>query len=104
MYGLFGKMRAQPGQRDELVAHLLRAASLLHDLDGCYLYVINSDPNDPDGIWVNEVWRSEADHQASLEHAEVKALIVSARPLIAEMPLRIEVTPLGGKGLPVSTE
>lgn len=100
MYGLFGKMRAQPGRRDDLIAHLLRAASLLHDLDGCYLYVINSDPDDPDGIWVNEVWRSQADHQASLQHAAIVELISAARPLIAEMPVRIEVTPLGGKGLP----
>lgn len=100
MYGLFGKMRAQPGQRDALLEHLLRGAAQLHDLDGCYLYVINRAPDDPDGIWVNEIWRSEADHRASLEHPAIQALIAAARPLIAEMPVRIEVTPVGGKGLP----
>jgi quinol monooxygenase YgiN len=100
MYGLFGKMRALPEQRDTLIGHLLHAANLLRDLEGCYLYVINSDPNDPDGIWVNEVWRSQEDHQASLTHDAVKSLIAVARPLIADMPQRFEVTPLGGKGLP----
>ncbi len=104
MYGLFGKMRAQPGQREALLAHLLRAASQLDDLAGCYLYVISSDPDDPDGIWVNEVWRSQADHQASLQHAAIQALIAEARPLIAEMPVRIETTPVGGKGLPDTAE
>jgi quinol monooxygenase YgiN len=102
MYGLFGKMRSVSGQRDALVAHLLHAADLLRDLDGCYLYIINIDPTDPDGIWVNEVWRSQADHQGSLTHDAVKALIANARPLIAEMPQRFEVMPIGGKGLPDS--
>ena len=92
MYGLFGKMRAVSGQRDALVAHLLNAAELLRDLDGCYLYIINTDPTDPDGIWVNEVWRSQADHQASLTHDAVKTLIANARPIIAEMPQHFVVT------------
>lgn len=100
MYGLFGKMRAQPGRREELLAHLLRAASHPDDLDGCYVYVIGNDPDDPGGIWVNEVWRSQADHQSSLQHAVIQELIAAARPLIAEMPVRIETAPLGGKGLP----
>lgn len=99
MYGLFGKMRAQPGQREVLIGHLLRAADMLRDLESCLLYIINSDPTDPDGIWVTEVWQSQADHQASLTHDAIRSLITMARPLIAEMPLRYEVTPLGGKGL-----
>jgi quinol monooxygenase YgiN len=103
MYGLFGKMQAQPGQRDALVSHLLRAAEMLRDMDGCYLYVINLATDDPDGIWVNEVWRSQAAHQDSLKHEVIQQLIAVARPLIAAMPERIEVTPLGGKGVPNST-
>jgi quinol monooxygenase YgiN len=102
MYGLFGKMRAVSGQRDVLIGHLLHAAELLRDLEGCYLYVINSDPTDPDGIWVNEIWRSQDDHRASLTHEAVINLIAVARPIIADMPQRFEVTPLGGKGLPDS--
>ena len=104
MYGLLGKMRAQTGQRDVLIGHLLHAAELLRDLEGCLLYIINSDPTDPEGIWVIEVWQSQADHQASLTHEAIRALIAAARPLIAEMLLRYEVTPLGGKGLPPSTD
>ncbi len=99
MYGLFGKMQAQPGKRDVLAGHLLRAAEMLRNLDGCYLYIINLATDDSDGIWVNEVWRSQADHQASLTHEAIRNLIAVARPLIAAMPERFEVTPLGGKGL-----
>jgi quinol monooxygenase YgiN len=100
VFGLIGKLKTHPGQRDILVGHLLNAASLLQDLDGCYLYVINAATDDPDTVWVTEAWRSQADHQASLTHDAVKALIASARPLLAEAPDGFEVTPLGGKGLP----
>lgn len=100
MFGLYGKMRATPGQRDALVAFLMQAADGLRTLDGCYVYIINADPGDPDGIWITEVWRSQAEHQASLSLEAAKTLIAQARPLIAEFSQRIEVIPLGGKGLP----
>lgn len=99
MYGLFGKMRAHPGQRETLIGHLLHAANLLRDLDGCYLYVI-SKADDSEGIWVTEVWANKDDHQNSLTHDAIKSLIAVARPLIADMPQRFEFTPVGGKGLP----
>ncbi len=102
MYGLFGKMRSHPGRRDALIAHLLHAADLLRDLDGCYLYIVSSALDDLDGVWVTEMWRSQADHQASLTHQAFRDLIAVARPLIAEMPERFEFTPLGGKGLPTA--
>ncbi len=100
MFGLYGKLKAHTGQREALIALLLKAADSLRELDGCYLYVINQAMDDADTIWVTEVWRSQADHQASLSHEAVKALIASGRPLIAEMKERIEVIPVGGKGLP----
>lgn len=102
MYGLFGNMRAHPGKRDALLEHMLHAAELLRDLEGCYHYVIGSDPQDPDGIWISEVWRSREDHRASLTLDAVRQSITVARPLIADMPQHFEYTPLGGKGLPDS--
>jgi len=97
MYGLFGKMQAVPGQRDALLAHLKQAAE---PMPGCLLYVINADPENADGIWIYEAWRSQADHQASLQLASVQTLIAAARPLIAGMPVRYELEPLFGLGLP----
>lgn len=97
MYGLFGKMIAQPGKRDELLAHLLDAGGA--EMEGNYLYVVNADPNDADAIWIYEAWRSAEDHQASLQNEAVIKLITAARPLIAGFGERFEVEPLGGKGL-----
>ena len=100
MYGLFGKIKTHPGKREEMIGHLLNGAGMMDDLEGCYSYIINAASDDPDGIWVFEVWRSQEDHQASLQHEAVKSIIAAARPLIAAMTDRVEFEPLGGKGLP----
>jgi len=101
MYGLFGKLTAQPGQRDALIDQLLQAANLMPEIEGCHLYIINAAPDDPNAIWVYEAWRSQADHDASLNHEMVKAVIAAARPLIAGGGERFVLTPVGGKGLKV---
>jgi quinol monooxygenase YgiN len=99
MYGLCGKAKAHPGGRDALVEHLLKAAAALQQLDGCYLYVVSRAADDPDGVWVYEVWHSQADHQGSLANEAVKELITAGRPLIASFGEYFEMTPMGGKGL-----
>ncbi len=100
MYGLTGKMIAQEGQRDTFISYLLEGADSMTDLEGCYLYVVATDPADPNGIWVTEVWRSQEDHQASLALASTQALIAKARPIIAGFGERIENIPVGGKDIP----
>ena len=99
MYGLFGKFTAQPSQRETLLAHLLEAAAQMEAVEGCLLYVVGRATDDPDGIWISEVWRSQADHQGSLGLPATQAFIAAARPLIAGMSGRIEYEALGGKGL-----
>jgi quinol monooxygenase YgiN len=99
-FGLYGKMMVQSGQRDALVAILLEAAASMQDIPGCELYIINVSPTEPDVMWITEIWRSQADHEASLIRDDVKALIQRGMPLIAGGE-RIEIVPLGGKGLPI---
>lgn len=99
MYGLMGKFTAQPGQREALLGTLLKAASGLETVDGCLLYIVSRAADDPDGIWVTEVWRTQADHQGSLALPSTQALISAARPLIAMISSRVEFEPAGGKGL-----
>lgn len=100
MYGLFGKLRSVPGQRAALLALLQEGLETLQALEGCYHYIIGTDPQDTDGIWISEVWRSQADHQGSLAHEGIRQVINRARPLIADMPAHFEYTPVDGKGLP----
>ncbi len=97
MYGLIGKMLAQPGKRDELIRLLLAGTDAM---PGCLSYVVATDPTNADAIWVTEVWDSPASHQGSLKLPAVQAAISKARPLIAGFGERFETNPVGGVGLP----
>jgi len=98
-YGCYTKFTTQAGQRDALVSLLLSAADSGETLAGCQLYVINTSPTESEVVWVTEVWRSQADHDASLTLVSVRALIQQALPLLAGAPERIDVQPVGGVGL-----
>jgi quinol monooxygenase YgiN len=94
-FGMVGKFVAQPGRRDELL-ELLTAGT--QGMDGCELYLINRAVDDPDTIWIFELWRDEAAHRASLELPQVRATIERARPLIAGID-GVKLEPAGGVGL-----
>ncbi len=104
MYGLFGKIITHPGQRDALISILLAGMTPAQNIEGCYLYVVGTAPDDENGIWVTEVWRSQADHQASLTNEAVKEMLRQGGPMIAGVSNRVEFTPLGGIGLPDQTD
>ncbi len=98
-FGLVGSFRAQPGQGEALAALLVQAAQALEGNGDCELYVVSRSPDDADAVWVTEVWTSPEAHRASLEDERVRELIRQARPLIAGLGERFELSPLGGKGL-----
>lgn len=96
MFGLIGKMRAKPGERDALIAILLDGTEAM---PGCLSYVVARDPGDADAIWITEVWTDEASHKASLSLESVKAAIARAMPIIAGFDESIRTEPVGGQGL-----
>lgn len=96
MYGLIGRMKAQPGQRDALAAVLLEGTGAM---PGCLSYVVARDPADADALWITEVWDSADSHRASLALPAVQAAIARGRPMIAGFDNRTETEPLGGFGL-----
>jgi quinol monooxygenase YgiN len=96
MYGLIGRILAQPGKRSELAAILTPEAG---GMPGCLSYIVAEDPADANALWVTEVWDSEASHRASLQLPAVQAAIAKGRPLIAGFDSRAETRVLGGIGL-----
>jgi quinol monooxygenase YgiN len=96
MYGLIGKITAVTGQRETLIAILLKGTAAM---PGCLSYIIARDTADPDAIWVTEVWDSQASHQASLALPAVQEAIAQGRPLIAGFGERFVTEPMGGYGL-----
>jgi quinol monooxygenase YgiN len=97
MFGLIGKMRAQPGRRGELMEIPLAATG---SMPGCLSYVVAEDAADADVIWITEVWEDEASHKASLSLPAVQAAIGRARPMIAGFDSQTRTRPAGGFGLP----
>lgn len=97
MYGLIGKIKAMPGQRDALIAILLESAG--SGMPGCLSYIVAQDPADADTIWITEAWDSQESHAASLSLPQVQQAIARGRPLIAGFGERFETVPVGGVGL-----
>lgn len=77
-----GSLGVEPGKRDELVAHLTACSPLLADA-GCLLYEVGIDDDEPDTVFVVELWESASAHRASLQLPEVQASIAAARPLLS---------------------
>lgn len=97
---MFGKLTAKPGYRDALLSILIEASHAVAQVEGCRLYVVNTSPDDADGVWIYEAWDTEQAHAASLELDETHAAIQRAMPLLAHPPENgITLTPVGGLGL-----
>ncbi|TDF98003.1 putative quinol monooxygenase [Paenibacillus piri] len=96
-FAMYAKFKAQPGQRDALARILLEAAEQCESEQGCELYIVNASDEDPDIIWVTELWSDAEAHAESLRNEDTVALIGRARPLIAGVE-PIKLRPLGGKG------
>ncbi len=90
-FGLIGQLSAVSGRRDELVACLQGGS---RDVPGKLAYLIALDRNDPDSIWVTEIWEDEAAYQACLSMPGVDAASAKLRELVASAGPRIETIPL----------
>ena len=94
----YGKAKARAGRGQELADVLLAAAAELEDDPGCQLYLINRQADEPDVIWVTELWRSQADLDASLERIRGIEGVAAAMALVEDWEM-IELEQLGGKGV-----
>jgi len=94
-----GTLGVVPGRRDELVAHLTRHSDELAAA-GCLRYDVGVSDDEPDTVFVAELWTSREAHQASLQLPAVQASIAEARPLLSGVfgGFRFEVvgSPLDG--------
>jgi len=102
MFGYNGSMKTTPGHRDAVVAILLRGSDGLRAA-GCHLYVVSVSDDEPDTVWVNEVWESREHHRASLRLAETQAAIAEAMPMLTGEFTSQELTVVGGLGVAVTS-
>ena len=98
-YAFAGTMRAKPGDRDAVVALLLRDQSALTQV-GCRSYLVGVNEAAPDLVYVSEVWDSKQAHDESLRLPSVQAAIGEAMPLLTGEFANHEFTVVGGLGAP----
>jgi quinol monooxygenase YgiN len=92
-------MAARPGKGSVLAGKLLTIAEGMRDAPGCELYVVNLSADEPDIVWVTEIWTDEAASTRALSADLSEAGIGDVVELLAEPPELVELTPLGGPGL-----
>ncbi|GAB2571525.1 putative quinol monooxygenase [Gracilibacillus alcaliphilus] len=98
-FGLFGKFTTKEADRDRLVAILLEAAESMKDLEECEVYIVSASEDEPNAVYVYEVWADESTHQASLTLESTQTLIKHAKPIITGMERICTLEPKGGKGI-----
>jgi quinol monooxygenase YgiN len=93
----YGKAVAREGCGEQLAQLLVAAADALADDPGCELYLINRQKSAPDIIWVTELWRSQADLDASIAKISGSPDVAAVMALVDDWEM-IELDLLGGKG------
>ncbi len=77
-----GTLGAVAGKRDELVALLTARNTPLQQL-GCLAYEVGVNDDEPDTVFVMELWENQQAHQSALAVPEIQASITAARPLLS---------------------
>jgi len=86
MFSVYGRMTAVPGRRDELVALLQEGALAGGDDSGLLTFVINTVPDDPDTIWLTQLWADKEAHDATTRSEAVATVSRRLPPLLAQPP------------------
>lgn len=81
-YANVGTLGTVPGKRNELVGHLTARNAALQRA-GCLAYEVGVRDDEPDTVFVVELWENAEAHQSSLALPEVQAAIAAARPLLS---------------------
>lgn len=83
-----GFLLAREGSSEDLIRILVDASKLCKSNYSCFSYIISTDSNEPEKIWVTETWESEEEMNRALADKEVLDLIKKAIPLLKEQPTK----------------
>ena len=96
-FALLNRLTAKPGQRDRVVEILLESGRMFGDNSACQLYLVAESEDDPNLIWVVDLWTGEQKHAEALKTPELRPFIEQTMPLLEGMPEQIKIRPVGGK-------
>ena len=98
-YALINKLTAKPGKRDEVIELILESSKPFKDNPSCLFSLVYKDTEDPNIIWVEDVWTNKDDHTKALAQPELRPYIEKTIPLLEGKPEQHEIELAGGKGL-----
>jgi quinol monooxygenase YgiN len=93
-------LTAKPGKRGQVIDILIESGELFDDNPACVLYLVSESADDPNLVWVVDLWTSQEAHAEALKAPELRPYVEKALPLLQGMPEQIEVRPVGGRGVP----
>jgi quinol monooxygenase YgiN len=85
-FSVYGRMTALPGRREELIAVLLDGFRASGDDGGLLTYSINAAIDDPDMIWLTQLWIDKEAHDSTTRSEPVAAVTRRVPPLLARQP------------------
>jgi quinol monooxygenase YgiN len=100
---LINKLTAKPDQRQRVVDILVESGQAFDDNADCLLYLVTESADDPNLIWVVDLWTSEEAHNSALEASLDQSKVKEAMSLMEGAPEQIKVRAVGGKGFPTET-
>lgn len=96
---LIVKMTAKSGQRDDVLAALMAVMPAAEAEEGTEVYSFHLDRNDPDTVWVFELYADDAALAAHAQSPAVAEMFAAVGPLLAEPPMLTQVDLHAAKGL-----
>lgn len=86
MFSVYGRMTALPGRREEAIALIKDGVRAGGDDTGLLTYSINTAFDDPDTIWVTELWTDKEAHDATTRSEPVATVTKRLLGILAQPP------------------
>lgn len=90
-------MTTKAGERQKVIEIMLKAGKPFEDNASCLLYLVSASKDEPDVIWVQDIWTNKDGHETAMQSDEMATFIRQAMPLLEGMPEQFQVEPAGGK-------
>jgi quinol monooxygenase YgiN len=88
---LLNRLTAKPSQRRRVVESLLESGKLFDDNPACLLYLVSESTDDPNLVWVVDLWTSQEAHAEALKAPELRPYVEQAMSPLEDTPEQIEV-------------
>jgi quinol monooxygenase YgiN len=95
---VWAKIPAAPGKRDDLAKALEVGLETAKGEAGTIYYILHTDPNDADALYMYELYESQDALNAHMGSDAFKALGPALAPFVGGRPELTFLGPIGGKG------